>query len=199
VAIEYGSDMKCQIVILRTSDGKQIKEIVLPPQHFANMPSWSDNGKKVVFIQSFNSQKTLSILDVESGNITDLKPYTNEVISTCMFWGNYIIYDIPILGIDGIAAYDLSTGKSQWVITGKYGVYNPSVLQSDNTLYFQSYTTDGFRPCYMSLNTLKWRAPYPGRGAGDNYFRYLVDMEKSDSLFSIRDSVKIQGFTNRKL
>ena len=192
VAIEYGSDMKCQIVILRTSDGKQIKEIVLPPQHFANMPSWSDNGKKVVFIQSFNSQKTLSILDVESGNITDLKPYTNEVISTCMFWGNYIIYDIPILGIDGIAAYDLSTGKSQWVITGKYGVYNPSVLQSDNTLYFQSYTTDGFRPCYMSLNTLKWRAPYPGRGAGDNYFRYLVDMEKSDSLFSIRDSVKIQ-------
>ncbi len=183
-AIKYGSDLQCKIALLQTTSGKVINEFTLAPLHFASLPSWSDDEEDIVFIQSFNNQKTISKLHVASGEITDIIPYTNEIISSCIFWKNHVLYGTPIQGIDGIASIDMSSGKIQQVLTNIYGVYNPSL--SGDTLLFEVYSTAGFRTGKINIDPSRWSARVTDATAADNYFQYLVEMENPDSLFSIK-------------
>jgi hypothetical protein len=188
--IDFGTDMQSRIAIINTNDGSINKEIPLAYLHLGSMPSWSEDEKEILFVQSFNSQKTLSILTIESETITDLMPYVEDVISTCAFWKNYVLYGSPIMGIDGIAALDRSNGKTYRVITGKYGVYNPSFISDNESIIFQSYSADGFRIGKLNLNPAAWSSLTSSQNAGDNYFNYLAEIEKQNDKGITVDSLK---------
>jgi hypothetical protein len=183
-AIEFTSDSKCSLVILDARTGFKLSAHTFQKNEFARMPSWSEDGKKIVFTLSYRQNKTINVYDVENKVVRKQTYACSENISNPVFYGKYILYNTPISGVDEIHAIDTENQKRYRVAHSKYGVYNPNVNIGQNKMVFQDYTSNGFKAKTLLLEPQKWFEIAPDNFASNNYLGIIFPV-KPDSILQI--------------
>lgn len=191
-AIKYDQLMKCRLTILDSKTGSEIKGYDFSDDSFVRMPSWSDDGKKIVFTVSKGQVRNISVLDINSNIIDIIIGFTTESITNPVFYKNYILYNTPLSGIDAIYAINPSTKERFNVVTDQYGAYNPSFSEDGSKIVFQNYTSMGNSLGSIEAEPGKWRKIAQIEYIGDKYYQHLVDLEKGISIF---DSVTDENST----
>jgi Tol biopolymer transport system component len=197
-AVEYGSQLKCALAIFEVSGGKVINKYDIPDSCFIRMPSWSEDGKRIVFTKTCGQLKTISILNLENGNIRDIIPYGAENISNPVFLKNFILYNSPFTGIDAIFAVNIDEGSRYIVATGKYGVYNPCISPNKMDLVCESYTTNGFDIGIINSGLDNWTPSDRYENRNDNYFKYLVAEVNGGNIFDSTSNQKLNNYEIKK-
>jgi Tol biopolymer transport system component len=71
-AIEYGDDMRCRLVIVSITTGKEIARLLFDDRQFARMPSWSEDGQKIVFTVTTGQQRSISIYNIQDQSVHEM-------------------------------------------------------------------------------------------------------------------------------
>ncbi len=191
-AIEYGDDMRCRLVIVSITTGKEIARLLFDDRQFARMPSWSEDGQKIVFTVTTGQQRSISIYNIQDQSVHEMVPPTFENISNPVFYRQYLLYNSPLNGTDVILAVDTITGEQYIAVSGKYGVYNPSISPDGLSMVYENYTISGMEIARQEIDHRQW---IKLSGIKTDYAPYFTDLIKQEDAASIFDSVNL---TNRE-
>ncbi|MCQ2960032.1 MAG: hypothetical protein MJ198_07590 [Bacteroidales bacterium] len=134
---------------------KEILKQVAAPNHDAILqPSWNENGSKIIFIGLNTKGKRILEYDVLEDSFNEILPYTNEDLTSPLYWHEYVLYSSSYSGVDNMYAIHRETKNISRITVSDFGCKFPSV--SDSSLVFSNYTSDGYQLCRIKLNPKDW-------------------------------------------
>lgn len=192
VAMRSDTDYKNSIVILDVATRRVTKTYDNPENFFYAMPRWSDDGKKIVMLKNTKDGKTISMLDVESGSLTDLMPVSQENVGHPVMQGHYVLFNSPVSGIDNLYALDLESHARFQVTSSKYAAYNPSVSPDGKTLFYNEQTRDGLDVVKAPFDAAAWKTfDAPASSVIGSLYNTLVDQEHHANLLDSVPQTKL--------
>ncbi|MEO5599736.1 MAG: hypothetical protein ABIR06_02295 [Cyclobacteriaceae bacterium] len=197
-AIQTDLQYKTKLVILDAEAGSVIKEIQNPADDFYSMPRWSEDGKKIAVIKTIADGKTITIIDVASGNAKDVLPVTQENVGYPVLYDHYLLFNSPESGIDNIYAVDLNTGKRFQITSSRLGAYNPDLSKDGTTLVYNDQTRDGLDVVRIPFNPAGWQ-PFASERKMSLNFQHLVEQEGRPDIFKDVPDNKLEGRRYRKI
>ena len=180
--IEYGSDMKSNLVVLNTESGKEIKRFPNPENETLRTPAWSANGEKIVFTSSKYDGIAMLIVDFESGNTTEILSHSHENIGRPVFYKDFILFNSPRNGIGNIYAININSKDVLQVSSRKFGAYNPKVY--NNKMIFSDYTVNGYNIAEIELNSDNWTKAVDIQNYEYDNYSHLVMQEQNKNLMT---------------
>ena len=118
-------------------------------------PSWSNDGREIVFTSQKYRGRAIYIYDREKRKFETLKAESWTEIFKPVFYQDYIIYESIIQGIDQLVAIHRDNKKEYQVTTRKFGATHPAV-NSKGQLLFNDYTSKGDAVAVITLNPDDW-------------------------------------------
>jgi hypothetical protein len=155
VAVEYGTDNKCALVMLDAISGNEIKRFSNPNNAFFVHPRFSGNGE-VYVVKLLEGLKTISKIDIETSSETELFEPKNENIAYPVKKGNYVLFNSGITGIDNIFAIDLTSKKRFQISNRKFGAFNPLLTSDVKTLIFNDFSIKGHQIVSMPFDSTQF-------------------------------------------
>ncbi len=152
-AVKYGSDMNCFLALIDTQTGNEIQVFDFK-NHFLRTPQWATDGKEIVFTASKIGGSDLEIINIETGKIETVLPYSSENIGRPVFYQDYIIYNSPRSGIDNIYAVNRNTKQIYQIVSSQFGAFNPKI-KGDKMLYID-YQINGYDIAAINLRPETW-------------------------------------------
>jgi hypothetical protein len=204
VAVRSGKDYKNTVLVMDVNSGKTIKEFSNPEDYFYSMPRWSDTGEKIILLKTSKAGKTISVVDLDSGKLSDLLPVTQENVGHPVMYRNYVFFNSPVSGIDNIYAIAPGSATRYQVTSSKYGAYNPSFSADGKTIFYNEQTRDGLDVVKIPFQQAAWKefkeAPSSGKSLADQLVEEegrpdLLDSVPQTSLPVTRYS-KLKGLVN---
>ena len=184
-AIENSADRKSTLVILDAQSGKILQRVPNPRNETLRQPSWSEDGKAIVFTNQYTEGKALSIYYPEEEYIKEVIPHCWQGIMDHIFYGNYILFNSFFSGIDNIYAVDIETGQTYQVTSRPLGAYSPSVSYDGRSLLFNDYTINGKDAVKTTLNKDEWVRTELIGDHSINYFEPVIKQEQGGDIYSI--------------
>ena len=191
-AVEYTSERVCSLVILDAESGAEVKRFPNPDNDFIMQPSWSQDGKRIVFKRQNMKGEALTVVDVESKAGEDIIPESWEGIDSPRFYRNFILYSSPYSGIDNIYAIDIGSGRQYQVTSRKYGAYGPAVSKDGAKLAFQDYTADGSNVAETDIDPSSWVGLEEIEDLVIRYYEPLIEQEQGKSILKEEDVPNVQ-------
>lgn len=186
VAFESDINYNHHIVILDAEKGEEIQRIPNPENHFYLTPRWSAQGKHIVAVKTVNRQKTITVIDVSTGEMQDILPYSEVNIGYAVMHGHHIFYNAAYNEMDNIYAIDLRSGQQFQVTSRKYGAYYPAISEDGQWLFFNDFTKEGMDVVKMPLDPAQWTPLEQVEDRSVRYYEPLVKQEgNSDVLKDI--------------
>ena len=182
VAVEFTTDLKCSLVVLNSENGEIINSYPSIDNEYIRIPSWSDDGEKIVFCNSSTTGQAISILDTKSGNVTEIVEHSFENFSRPIFFKNYILYNSEYSGIGNIYAINIETKQKYQVTSRKFGAYNVKISPDKSKLIFQDYNTNGYDIALIEINEKNWKKI-------EDVKVYKVEYFKSDSTINLVENL----------
>src|SRR5690606_36433366 len=131
------------LTILETASGREVLKFPNPENHFLSMPRWSADGANIVALQTNDRGKTIVKASMENITIRELFPVSNHNYGHPIQVGNLVLYNLARNGIDNIYAYHIDSGDHFQVTSSRFGAFNPSISQLNDTLYYNDYQVNG--------------------------------------------------------
>jgi hypothetical protein len=181
VAIRTGTDYKTTVLVLDFASGSVLKEFSNEPNHFYTMPRWSADGNHIAVLKTTPEGKTISVLNFESGTASDVLPVSQENVGHPVPYGDFILYNSGISGIDNIYALKISTGEKFQVTSSRYGAYNPAISKDGKTIYYNDQQKNGMDVVKTEFRPGLWSRVQPA--PLDNSYQHLVEQEGNPTLF----------------
>ena len=190
VATECDEGYNHRLVILDADNGRVLQRLPNPDNHFYLNPRWSADGKQVVVIKHVQQKTTIALIDVATGAMQDLLPYSTQHIGLPVMQGQYVFYNSAYSGIDNIYAVDLATRQQYQVTSRKYGAYNPAVSADGRWLFFNDFTKDGMDVVRMPLDPQQWIPLEKVEDRSIRYYAPLVTQENNSDVLTTVPSHK---------
>ena len=185
-AFESDINYNHHIVLLDAENGEEIQRIPNPENYFYLTPRWSAQGKHIVVVKTANRQKTITIINISTGEMQDILPYSEVNIGCAVIHDNYVFYNAAYNEIDNIYAIDLRSRQRFQVTSRKYGAYYPSISEDGQWLFFNDFTQDGMDVVKMPLDSAQWTPLEQVEDRSIRYYEPLVKQEgNSDVLKDI--------------
>lgn len=154
--VEVSSISEYSLVLLDSKSGIELNRFELHNNDFIITPSWSEDGKNIVFISMNDEGKAIQILDLETGNIEKMMMETFVEISHPKLTEEFIYFTGAFSGTDNIYALDRFTKEIFQVTRVKYGADDAFINEENNSLTFANYTANGFELVVQNLNKDDW-------------------------------------------
>ena len=180
VAVETNDNLQHTLVIL-DSTGKEIKRLDNAENNFYSFPKWVDN-ESVVVVRQKTEQNQLQIINVGSGQATNLTPATSQLIAYPYAHGDYIFFSAAYTGIHNIFAVKKGESQIYQVTSSKLGAFYPSVSTDGNTLVMSEFSPKGYDVTTMPLKPEDW-LPYKDETPTDNGFYNVISEQAGGSIF----------------
>ncbi len=181
VTVETSLEYKTKLVVLDYFSGRVLKEFDNPDNDFISMPRWTDDGKEIVALLTNKQGKAIVKFNLETGGLVKLTDFSNENIGYPVPFGDYILYNSPISGIDNIYALEIKSGNRFQITCSKYGAYNPTVSRDGKLIYYNEQSRDGLDVAKIQFNPSTWKS-WKQLSQPKNDFGYLVEQEGNPSL-----------------
>lgn len=183
VSIDNATEGTMQIVLLDAATGAEIKRFENPENHYFGMPRFADNGKEIVFLRTDRLQgKTISLLNIETGENKNLFPFGTENLGHPVKVKNLVYYNSPYNGIDNIYVFDLETNQQFQVTSRKFAAYNPCISADGKMLLFSDFSKDGMNIATMLLATEQWTALGKVQDRNTYYYKTWVEQEGNSKI-----------------
>lgn len=176
-AVETTVDYKTTVLFINTESGNVEKRIDNPENFFYSMPRWSPDGSQLVVLKGKDGKKTITIIDRASGDQTDLFTPTAENYGHPVLFGEYVLYNSPLSGIDNVYALKISSGEKFQITSSRYGAYNPSVPPAGKYIYYNEQSKDGMDVVRMPFDPSTWMPLQPRPAVGVQYANMLTEQE----------------------
>lgn len=157
VAVGYTPQRRCSLFILDAGSGQEIEHFSTDQNDFFMMPSWSNDGSKIVVVHQNKKGRALSIVDTESDEILPVIPHGFENFTHPVFFGNDILYNSPYSGIDNIYALNIESKQRYRVTSSRLGAFFPEVSPDNRCLLYNEYSVDGYDVAEIPLNPSSWQ------------------------------------------
>lgn len=191
VTVETDTQYRTQLVVLDAATGDVIKRWPNPENAFYSMPSWSDDGSRIVVLRTVDAAKAIALIDYETGTSRDLLPLSQENTGYPVLHGNYLLFNSPVSGIDNIFAVDIKSGERFQVTSSRLGAYNPAVSADGRTLFYNDQSADGLDVVSVPFDPSTWKPFQTGRTAS-LLFRHLVEQEGHPDILKDVPSTPLQ-------
>ncbi len=145
--VELMENGSAALVILDTETGKELNRLDLsgPPLETAAYPSWSPDGKKIVFSLRNNSGRRITEWEIGTSMMKNLTDLTFLTVKTPVYSadGNTVYYSSNETGLEAVWAV---TNNNQRYLAAQrwYGAYNPAEAHSTSgreALYIVEYAS----------------------------------------------------------
>lgn len=183
VAVEFTTDRKCNLIFFDFKTGEILKRIPEKDNAFIQTPSWSEDGKQIVFIRQKFNGKSLVVLDLESEQSRVIIPDTWENIANPVFYKHFIFYESSYSGIDNLYAIDLQTGQKYQVTNRPLAAVNASLSEDGSEILFLDYSINGYNIAEMPVNPSSWKKIEEVEIRETRYFQPLIEQEQGYNLF----------------
>ena len=190
-SVRYKVSGKYELVLLDATSGEMVETFDLGESR-AFHPSWSEDGKKLVYLKSdgdrfrgtslmiweIASQKEMILIDAHPDN-----QYTSP-----RFYGEYVLFRSAYSGIDNIYAVKTKTSEIFQVTCRRFGAYHPAVSPSGDTLIFSDYGgSQGFDLIETPLDPDTWRPLESVQEKATNYVASVMKKDRDAGEQSVRD------------
>jgi hypothetical protein len=176
-AVEFGTDRKCGLVILDAGTGRLIRRIPSPDNALIQAPSWSADGRQIVFTSQGNRGKGVSICDIGTGEIREAIPPGVVGISHPVLFDRWVLFSSPKSGIDNIHAVDLETGIEYQATSMPAGAFSPQVSPDGKRMLFSCYSLKGMGVCEADFDPSQWIRPDSSTADAAGYAETLTAQE----------------------
>lgn len=181
--IETTTEYKTHLVVLDYFNGNVVTVFDNPDNDFISMPHWRDNGKEIVALVTNKNGRAIVKYDLDTKSRTELTPFTKENLGYPVPFGDFILYNSPISGIDNIYAIRVKDGARFQITSSKYGAYNPMVSRDGKWIYYNEQSRDGLDVVKIPFNPVAWKTNVP-TAQPDYNFGHLVKQEGNPSVFN---------------
>lgn len=168
--------------LLNTTTGDLIQQFPNPANDYYLTPSWSSDGKYIVVVKHAQSKATITCINLQTGAMQDLLPYTTEAIDNPILHGEYVYYSSPYSGIDNIYGIHLKTKQRFQVTSSKYGAYHPAVSLDGKWLLYNDFGKDGMDAVRIPLDPPQWTPITQVQDRAIRYYQPLVTQENNASI-----------------
>ncbi|NOT76719.1 MAG: hypothetical protein HOP08_17470 [Cyclobacteriaceae bacterium] len=190
--VQTTEEYKITIVVLDYYSGKVLKEFANPTNDLLSMPRWTPDGKSIIALRANTNGKTITRFKIEDGSSSDLIPFSQENVGYPIAFGNYILFNSPLSGIDNIYAINPDTQEKFQITASKYGAYNPFVSKDGKTIYYNDQTRNGLDVVKIPFDPASWKKVEATQPAPNSY-QHLVDQEGRPDLFKSITQTKFES------
>jgi hypothetical protein len=193
-----GSDQQYlhTIKILDVSTGNVVKSFDNPGNPLLAMPRWSFEGDRIAVLKTSREGKTITIVDVASGNARDVLAPTPENVGNPVLYGKYLIFNSPRTGIDNIFAVDLEANKWFQITSSKYGAYNPALTPDGERIYYNEQTRDGQDVVSIPFDPAAWKIVEAQSGYGDDALVHTLTQQEGQA--DLLENIPQQPYATKK-
>ncbi|GHN01721.1 hypothetical protein WSM22_32100 [Cytophagales bacterium WSM2-2] len=174
--VETTTEYQTRLVVLDYISGRVLQAFENPDNGFISMPRWTTDGKEIVALLTNKKGKVIVKFDFVSGRMTSVTDFSQENIGHPVPFGEYILYNSPVSGIDNVYALDTKSGSRFQITCSKYGAYNPMVSKDGKWIYYNDQARDGMDVVKIPFNPPAWKS-WTNRDQPQASFRHLLDQE----------------------
>lgn len=157
VAVRSSNEYQHEVLLLDVATQREVKAFSNPANDFYSMPRFSPDGKYIVALRGRPGVKTVTRIDVATGQTTDLLPESNENIGHPFLAGDYLLFASPVSGIDNVYAVNLADGTRYQVTSSRYGAYSPTVSPDGKWIYYSDQTRNGLNVVRVPFDPFGWK------------------------------------------
>ncbi|WP_420152460.1 hypothetical protein [Siphonobacter sp.] len=184
LTVSIDTEGKSQLVLVQASDGQVLRTFPNPQQSLYQQPRFAADGRRAIMVRQVGSQKTLTILNLETGQSQDVFPLQTQNLSQPLLYDDWVLYNAPYTGTDQIYAFHRINQKHYAVTQRPFGAYHAALSPDGRTLAFQDFTEQGHRIARLPFNPAEWTELTEIPTAPTRSFGPLVQQENNPALLT---------------
>lgn len=162
--VEFGTANRSVLLVLDARTGAELSRVPTPEGDVLQAPQWTPAGDAILFTRvRRGAGRALSVVDVASGAIRDLVPFSSASVADPVSDGRWVYFTAPWSGVEDVWAVPLAGGAPRQVTSRPVGALMPSVSPDGRTLAFVDVSAAGHRVVTMPLDSARWRPFARGR------------------------------------
>lgn len=153
VAVQNGTDLKSNILLLDAESGTIIRTLTNPRDYFISYPTWTSKDNAIVYIAKMNGHLSIQKYDLVSNQITMLTPWSHHAIGNISVGKERVYFSASFTGIDNIFSVSLNGDQQiKQFTSSKIGAYQPEISDNEKTLIMSEFTNQGYIISSLNLS-----------------------------------------------
>ncbi|NVO19335.1 MAG: hypothetical protein HXX13_06525 [Bacteroidetes bacterium] len=157
IAVKVSEQNKYSLVLIDVNSGKEIRSLASSDVDLYLTPSWSADGKMIVYMILNKNGKSIWSSDLDFSHARQLMAPTFSEISNPKFVGKYVFFNGGFSGIDNIYALDTNNLKIFQVTSSAFGAIDADYSAIHNKLVFSDYSSSGYRLVEAPFDPVAWQ------------------------------------------
>jgi len=176
-AIRVDPTGQCSIVIIDIETGEENRTVVSSATDFFMTPSWSEDGKKIVFTKLDDDGKSILVYNMaDQKTVQVISPSFTE-ISNPVFAGRYLLFNGSYSGIENVYAVDLAGKEVYQVTSSAFGACDASAGPGGKTIVYSDYSSAGYNLVESKFENESWKKLSEVKDYSPSLYKYLVAEE----------------------
>jgi hypothetical protein len=157
VAVQEGTNGKCDLHLLNAADGRLIAIVPNKGNLFYTYPKFYGN-KLISAVRNNAGKMSLALIDIKTGNPEYLLPFSNQPVAFPVVKNDTVYFSATSGMNDRLFAMSLKSGKlyelSDYNTNDAIGNYQPAI--SENKFAWVGFTAFGYKITEADRKQLKW-------------------------------------------
>ena len=186
-AVSTTPEGKSSLVIINVESGEENEILVSSDTGFYMSPSWSNDGKNIVFTYFDGKGKSLVVYNRANQQLSIILPSTTTEISNPVFVGDYILFNGSYSGIENIYALKPGGSEVYKVTSARFGARDANLSPDGKRLVYSDYSSSGYNLAETIFDPDAWQKLYEARDFSPSLYKYLANEE-----YSLRDTISLR-------
>ncbi len=186
------------IVLLDAATGKEKEIIIMSDSDFYMTPSWSKDGKELVFTKLDSKGKSINTIDLERKKVSTIVQATFTEISNPVFAAGNIFFNGSYSGIENVYAVDLLTKEIFQVTSSGFGACNAVLSPDGKQIAYSDYSSTGYSLVATGFNPGSWKRLNEIRDFSPKLYEHLAKEENSMAELAVENDTAYKSETYNK-